>query len=105
MPVLFIYSRCGILSFLAIGYQSALVTGSVELLKAWLLCSIIWEQSFSCSWCGKTLVLYVFTFRFVDVDLEKAMQRVLKRHISTGTIPTIVSTLLTRKDVEKHWVM
>lgn len=48
------------------------------------------------------LVLYVFTFRFVDVDLEKAMQRVLKRHISTGTIPTVVSTLFTRKGVERH---
>ncbi|GKU86439.1 hypothetical protein SLEP1_g963 [Rubroshorea leprosula] len=30
-----------------------------------------------------------FPSRFIDVDLDKAMQRVLKRHISTGKPPDI----------------
>ncbi|KAL5059637.1 hypothetical protein RYX36_031241 [Vicia faba] len=30
------------------------------------------------------ICLFLFFSRFIDIDIDKAMQRVLKRHISTG---------------------
>ncbi|RYR51390.1 hypothetical protein Ahy_A06g026399 isoform E [Arachis hypogaea] len=42
--------------------------------------------------------LHCFKIRFIDIDLDKAMQRVLKRHISTGKPPDIAKQRIENND-------
>ncbi|KAL9331823.1 hypothetical protein ACSQ67_001433 [Phaseolus vulgaris] len=43
-------------------------------------------------------ILPVDLYRFIDIDIDKAMQRVLKRHISTGKPPDIAKQRIENND-------
>lgn len=56
------------------------------LLELWIL----FDYS---SWKGQTVFLMVkiYSLRFIDIDIDVSMQRVLKRHIATGKEPDVAA--------------